>query len=166
LGETGFPIPDINGDATDTDQATWIDTTNALLGNNPNLIGMNYWVNEGGSTALWNDDGSAKPAVSVLSKYYHMKRLQGIVYSTTHKPIANAKIQSATETILSDASGQFNIVIHPNDSTITITAPGYPTTTINISNNMQAQNLIMTEGYLSPAYKIIDYIDHLYLNFF
>ncbi len=72
LGEFGAPIPDIHGKMTDDEQSVWIDETMAKLVNNPNVIGINYWTNVGGSTAVWNYDGSPKSAVSILQKYFRL----------------------------------------------------------------------------------------------
>jgi hypothetical protein len=70
LGEFGAPIPDLQGTMTDAQQKDWIETSLQLLSVDKNLIGVNYWVNEGGSTGLWRTDGSAKPAVSVITNYF------------------------------------------------------------------------------------------------
>lgn len=73
LGEFGAPIPDINGDLTEAQQAAWISQALSLLVKTPNIIGINYWTNQGSSTALWNDDGSEKKAVSVIKNFYSAK---------------------------------------------------------------------------------------------
>jgi hypothetical protein len=70
LGEFGAPIPNIQGNMTNAQQAQWIDQSMHLLSQDPTLIGVNYWVNLDGSTALWNTNGTAKPAVAVIKKYY------------------------------------------------------------------------------------------------
>lgn len=70
LGEFGAPIPDINGEMTQDQQADWISRALSLLVKTPNVIGINYWANQGSSTALWNDDGSEKKAVSVITKFF------------------------------------------------------------------------------------------------
>jgi len=70
LGEFGAPIPDIQGTMTDAQQKDWLQNSLQLLAVDKSLIGLNYWVNEGGSTALWNSDGTPKPAVSVISSFY------------------------------------------------------------------------------------------------
>lgn len=72
LGEFGAPIPDIHGKMTDDEQSAWIDETMAKLVNNLNVIGINYWTNVGGSTEIWNHDGSPKSAVSILQKYFKL----------------------------------------------------------------------------------------------
>ena len=166
LGEMGYPIPDINGNASDTDQATWLRTAFTLLSQNQNVMGINYWVNEGGSTSLWNGEGVAKPAVSVMTDFFHSQRLSGIVYSSDLKPIADARVQTNNEKTVSDASGRFNIFIHPEDTTLRVVVGGYADTAIHINNTMKIQNIIMAENTISPMYKIIDYIDRLYLNIF
>lgn len=70
LGEFGAPIPDINGDMTEAEQAAWLESALRKLITNKNLIGVNYWVNVGGSTALWNDTGLPKKAVNTITKYF------------------------------------------------------------------------------------------------
>ena len=70
LGEFGVPIPDINGDMTETDQASWIKQALTLLSGEPEVIGINYWVGFGGTTALWNDDGSPRTAVPVITSFF------------------------------------------------------------------------------------------------
>ena len=70
LGEFGAPIPDIQGNMTDAQQEAWLAQSLQMLSNVPDLIGVNYWVAKGGSTALWSPNNSPKPAVSVLSEYY------------------------------------------------------------------------------------------------
>ncbi|HSX10007.1 MAG TPA: hypothetical protein VLF93_07660 [Candidatus Saccharimonadales bacterium] len=70
LGEFGAPIPDIQGTMTDEQQTQWILTSLQLLSLDKNLIGVNYWVNVNGSTALWRADDTPKPAVSVITSYF------------------------------------------------------------------------------------------------
>ena len=70
LGEFGAPIPDIHGNMTDNQQKNWIDESLQKLAGVQNLKGINYWVNKGGSTALWRQDGTSKPAVNTLKKYF------------------------------------------------------------------------------------------------
>jgi len=78
LGEFGVPIPDINGDMTQDQQAAWISQALKLLENSPDVIGMNYWTNVGSTTALWNDDGSERKAVSAIKNFYNTRFVGGI----------------------------------------------------------------------------------------
>ena len=70
LGETGAPIPDIHGDMTEEQQSKWLAQSLSMISHIERLKGMNYWVDKGGSTAIWRDDGTPKPAVEVLKEYY------------------------------------------------------------------------------------------------
>ncbi len=70
LGEFGAPIPDIHGVMTEDAQKQWLDEAFALLTTIPELKGVNYWTNKGGSTQLWNDNGTPRSAVSIIKKYY------------------------------------------------------------------------------------------------
>lgn len=70
LGELGVPIPDIHGKLTDEEQAAWLEEALKLLAKNENLIGLNYWVSVGGSTAIFKNDISPKPSAKVLENYY------------------------------------------------------------------------------------------------
>lgn len=74
LGEFGVPIPDINGKLTESEQADWLEKALSLLSTDQNLIGLNYWVNVGGSTELWDANGNPKKAVVNITKYYSLKK--------------------------------------------------------------------------------------------
>ena len=71
LGEFGAPIPDIHGEMSEEQQAIWIKSALLQISVIPELIGINYWVNKGGSTALWNDDNMPKAAITVIKEYYN-----------------------------------------------------------------------------------------------
>ena len=70
LGEIGAPIPDINGTMTDQQQQQWLADAMILLASVDQLQGVNYWVNMNGSTALWRPDGTPKPAVDTITRFY------------------------------------------------------------------------------------------------
>jgi len=78
LGEFGAPIPDINGDLTEDQQAAWLSTALNLLFTTPNFIGMNYWTNQGSTTALWNNDASPKKAVNIIQNFYSTRLVNGL----------------------------------------------------------------------------------------
>lgn len=73
FGEMGAPIPDLNGQMTEEEQADWIDQALNGLKNVPEVIGVNYWVNVGGSTQIWDENGKPKKAVEVIRKFYSLK---------------------------------------------------------------------------------------------
>jgi hypothetical protein len=70
LGEWGAPIPDIHGKISGDEQAAWIKDALEVFKSDKNVIGLNYWVNVGGSTEIWNARGVATPAVPVITEYY------------------------------------------------------------------------------------------------
>lgn len=70
LGEFGAPIPDIHGNFSDQQQAEWIEKALNLLQDEKDLIGLNYWVGFGGSTAIFNQDNTSLPAADILKKYF------------------------------------------------------------------------------------------------
>ncbi len=70
LGELGVPLLDIHGAMSPEEQAEWLDEALDALSREENIIGLNYWVSDGGSTALWDTKGEPKPAVEILKKYY------------------------------------------------------------------------------------------------
>lgn len=70
LGEFGAPIPDIHGKMTEEEQNAWIHLALTEIAAIPELIGVNYWVNIDGTTALWNNDGSERAAVKTVRDFY------------------------------------------------------------------------------------------------
>lgn len=70
LGEFGAPIPDIHGDFTQEEQSKWIEDGLNAASRTPEIIGINYWVNVGGSTRLWNDDGTRRKAADTIMGFY------------------------------------------------------------------------------------------------
>lgn len=74
LGEFGAPIPDINGNMTEKEQADWLEKALGEISNTPEIVGLSYWVNKGGSTQLWSIDNKSKEGVRILTKYYSQKR--------------------------------------------------------------------------------------------
>lgn len=70
LGEFGAPIPDIHGDMSEEEQAKWIEQALEEAGKTPEIIGVNYWVNIGGSTRLWDDKGVKRKAADTIKKFF------------------------------------------------------------------------------------------------
>lgn len=78
LGEFGAPIPDIHGDMTEAEQSKWIETVLAEAAKTDEIIGVNYWVNVGGSTGLWNDDGTRRKAADTIRAFYTTTKLTSL----------------------------------------------------------------------------------------
>lgn len=74
LGEFGAPIPDIHGNMNEVQQAQWIEEALNEVRNTPEIIGVNYWVNIGGSTKLWDEDGKRRKAADTIGKFFNATR--------------------------------------------------------------------------------------------
>lgn len=71
IGEFGAPIPDIHGAMTQDQQASFIGEVLTQLEKEPEVIGVSYWVNVGGSTELWDENGTPTKAVAVLTNHFN-----------------------------------------------------------------------------------------------
>lgn len=132
LGEFGAPIPDINGSMTESQQAMWVEDTLKLLQDNPDLVGLSYWTNMGGSTALWNNDGSPRAGVYGLTQAYRPNGLQLRITNTLDQAVAKIAIQSQARDLQLSAT-QFQITYLDENQVVTISAPNYQAQTISIA---------------------------------
>lgn len=73
LGEFGAPIPDIHGEMTEEEQASWIKDALDEAVKTPEIVGVNYWVSVGGSTELWKD-GKKRQAVDTLTSFFKLTK--------------------------------------------------------------------------------------------
>lgn len=73
FGEFGAPIADIHGKMNQDQQADWINRALTLIYNTSEIIGVNYWVNVGGSTQIWDEEGNARKAVEIIKDFYGLK---------------------------------------------------------------------------------------------
>lgn len=153
LGEFGAPIPAIHGIVDEKSQAGWISDSLYLLSQTPDLIGINYWVNVGGSTQLWDEKGNPREAVGVIESYFKPKIIDGRVKNIFGTPIAGARVSLGHKTSKTDKEGNFNIAYVPSSaSTIKIAADGYSDETVEFfsqSNSSLEVKLKSKSGYLS-----------------
>ena len=113
VGELGVPLDGIHGYMSEDQQAKWVDEALGLLMKNKNVIGINYWVNMKGSTALWNTDGTPRKVVDVLTKYYKQKVIYGRVLDSLDMPIEKAKITVGCQKVFTDKDGCFSVKYIP-----------------------------------------------------
>lgn len=78
LGEVGAPIANITGGMNEDEQAQWVEDALRSIAKERAIIGMNWWVNVGGETALFKDNNDPVKAKSVLEKYYKLADLSKI----------------------------------------------------------------------------------------
>ena len=97
LGEFGAPIPDIHGRMTEEEQSAWLEDTLFRLSRLSNIAGVNYWTHVGSSTALWDDRGVPREAVSVLAWYYRPRVFFGVVRDELGQSIVGATLSSGEQ---------------------------------------------------------------------
>lgn len=152
LGEIGAPIPDIHGDMTQLEQAQWMAEGFAGIDTMPQVVGVNYWVNLGGSTQLWDDNGKEKLIAQVIKNYY-LKRVQhGKVVSVTGRPIQNATITAFGKTVKSDNNGTYTLPFFYAGQKVTVKAVDYKTSITTIENG---RPVIALEPIDKPQEQII-----------
>ena len=125
LGEYGVPIPGIHPSMNDTQQAAWLSKSLELLTAQPDLVGINYWVSTGGSTQLWNENGTARMAATTVKTFFAPASHQLAVKNALHQPVASARVQFLNHTFFADTNG---VIAIPNSTLLDIvkvSAPGY-----------------------------------------
>lgn len=136
LGEMGAPIPDIHGSMSAQQQADWMEKALSLLANNNNVIGLNYWTNRGGSTALWTDSAQPKPAVALLEKYFKPRTVTATLLSN-EKPLVGVNVSTPRATFFSNEDGQVVIPYLEETMPLFIYQPSFATQTITIQSLLE-----------------------------
>lgn len=154
LGEFGAPIPDINGTMTEKEQAEWIEKSGRQLVEAKNLIGVNYWVNTGGSTQLWNEDGTKRQAVDAITLLYSPSQLRLSVLNELGRPISHAVITGAERFSYTSKDGVGVLPYFDSSEKITISANDYKPVTLQISevNNNTA---VLAKEKESPLFRFM-----------
>ncbi len=160
LGEWGAPIPDINGQMTDESQFVWITRALSLLSNDKNVVGLNYWTNLGGSTAIWNDDGTARQAVTAMTSFYTPREISGTITNEVGNAIYDASVITSLSNVSvhADYGGRFRIQVLPDDNTVTINGAGYSTKTISVTNE-DAYSVTLTKEHENIFFKFAKWIN-------
>ena len=149
LGEFGVPIPNLNGPMTDTQQATWILTALSMLAQEPQLVATNYWVNLGGSTALWHDDGIPSQAVAVITRFYTPKQITGTIVDDLGRRVPEVQITYLGRSYVGDANGNFQLPYFSNTTTITFMAPNHTPLVITNVQKLSQKQVILPIASLS-----------------
>jgi hypothetical protein len=157
LGEFGAPIPDINGNMTGDSQAEWIDEALSELTELPQLVGVNYWVNTGGSTEIWNEKNQPLPAVAVIAKYFHPEVYSGWVKNTLGIPLGNATVIYRNHTYNTDMRGTFNLPVVAPPQQITVSAPGYNSQGVLLASSQEIVTVTLFKTHPGIFYKIAEF---------
>ncbi len=150
FGEFGNPIPDIHGAQTPEEQAEWLESALNLMAREPTIYGMSYWTNVGGSTEIWKSDGTAKPAVAVLTKYFTPQLLRGKVLDPRGKPVVNAKIVTPQKTVYTDEAGEFVVPYTHLEGELRLDATGFTSET-RMMESATASELVFVLERTNPT---------------
>jgi hypothetical protein len=143
LGEFGAPIPDIHGNMDESDQALWISDALSKLEPEPELIGVNYWLNSGGSTAIWNENGSAKKSVGVIMDAYTPRSVNGLIINSFKQPLAKVLVSNTNRSIESKTDGTFSFPYINEDLQITFSKAGYETRKMTINEALTTEPITL-----------------------
>lgn len=160
LGEWGAPIPDIHGQMTEEQQAAYIDDTFELLLTSNDIVGINYWTNWGGSTELWNSDGTPRKGVETLTKYFDPYTVYGTIQDNRGNVVKDVKIESSNRTEQS-VNGFYSMALI-NKEKITFSKDGYQTRTITVAPETQVADIILVKTSRSFSDKLSDYFFHIF----
>jgi hypothetical protein len=110
VGEIGIPLDYLHGYMTEKEQNAWIETALSLLSTNNRVKGVNYWVNRGGTTALWNHDGSPRKIQNTLKKYYNPYIAYGRITDQNGDPVPDAQLTYNNYIANSDDNGCYTLL--------------------------------------------------------
>lgn len=164
LGEFGAPIGDINGKMTEVEQAEWLKQTLSLLVENPNLYGLSYWTNMGGSTALWHEDGSPKKGVEVLQSFYTPATVVGKLTNPLDQPLSGT-IQLG-ERKLQVEKGEYELPYLDENAVVKVSSSGYESQSYSISELLQHTTIELTPNHQSWWYRLQAWAHALSKRFF
>lgn len=134
LSEFGSPIPDIHGSQTEVEQAEWLDEAFFGLLSESQVVGLNYWTSFDGSTALWNNNGTARSAVEVIKKYYKPRTISGLIIDEKRNPLDSVEIVSQYKTVLSDTNGFFVLPYLTDSESVVVKKANYHKDTFLVSD--------------------------------
>lgn len=160
IGEFGAPIDDITGPMDDTQQAAFVTSILDVVNRHASVIGFNYWVIEGGSTALVQEDGSNKPAASAIMNFYNPVTVTALVKDFKNKPAINKKIESTQGNVLTDKYGKFTISF-PRGQDIHLIIKG-DLKPVSVFLQHVTQNMTLKTFTLQPNHYTITDILHIW----
>ncbi len=161
LGEFGAPIPGINGNLNEEDQALWIRETMASLIQMPEVAGLNYWTNTGSTTALWHEDGEAKKAVSELTSFYKAPIIKIVIKDEAGFGVKEAVLRLDGKKFSADGKGDFYLPYFENLNNVIVMAKGYfPKKSLLIKSDQIT--IILSKENENLAYKVLKVIKNLF----
>ncbi|HZZ98686.1 MAG TPA: hypothetical protein VFG51_02010 [Candidatus Saccharimonadia bacterium] len=165
LGEFGAPIPDIHGQMTEDQQASWIRDALRLLSANPDLYGVNYWTSVGGSTAIWNNDYSPKLAVQAVKRYFSPQLIKVAVSNSLGQHLNDAIIQTPAKTF-SGTRGTVTFASLDSQDIVKVSAPGYIEQQFVTQNLAKNPTVSLLPVKISPWYSFFLWLKSIWVALF
>jgi hypothetical protein len=162
LGEFGAPIPDIHGHMDEEAQYNWLEAAFEDLIEISELFGVNYWVNVGGSAALWSEKGVPREAVSVISHYYQPKVLRLRVINELDRPIQLAKVSVGIKESYSDSKGYTEIPYYAQDPLVDVSASGYTSKESKLSSLRYLNKVVLKKNRPNVLFKLLKFLYRLF----
>jgi hypothetical protein len=165
LGEFGAPIPDLQGNLTEIEQAKYIDVLmSKMYLQSDNIIAVNYWVLQGGTTALVNQNGTVRKALEIVKKYYTAPYIAGTVLNTIGEPVQGAQVTVAGGfQTTTDANGRYQVFLPEQTTALHFESAAYGPQTITITrpeHNLQ-KDITLEPKVLNWRYRLREIIHNL-----
>jgi hypothetical protein len=167
IGEFGVPIPDIQGQMTESEQARWLSDALGGLAKTPGIAAVNYWTSFSGTTSLWRDDGTPKPAVETLTSFYKPAVISGYVTDSLNQPIPKASVKTKYSEATTTTEGYFQLSVpQPTSQTLLVQAPGYKSQDLVIMNPSEELQIALQSQRQGVFLKIYEFFRSLFRKIF
>lgn len=135
VSEFGAPIPDLNGNMTEKQQADFVrNILEALYLKNEAVLGLNYWVLSHGTTSLVEESGREKNSYLVLQEYFSPQIVEGKVVDELEKPLSGVPITTKDGLkVLTDQNGFYKLKYPVRSQELKIEADKYTSQTASIA---------------------------------
>ncbi len=122
---------------TEQQQAAWVGKALDLLAKERSVVGLNYWTSFGGSTKLWNDNGTERVAANVLRGHFQPAQFKSQVVTWFDIPVGRAQVsEDGKDPIITDDRGFFSLPL-VEDSELTVTKEGFNQYRTPIASNLK-----------------------------
>ncbi|MDQ3239019.1 MAG: carboxypeptidase-like regulatory domain-containing protein [bacterium] len=161
LGEFGAPIPDINGEMSQSEQAQFVTSILQVLAKqNKTIPAINYWTLSDSSTSLIDDSQNDKQVVEVIKKFYSPIKIFGRVSNSLSQQLSDVTISSTENiyTTTTDKNGNYELIVPTGDEVnLKVILAGYDDYNLKIKDN-GSQNIVLNKSSPDILYKIKEII--------
>lgn len=164
LGEFGAPIPHINGYMNDNQQAQFVDSILTSVYQENKVIGVNYWVSSGGSTALFSDYEVPKPVASVIQDYFIPKTISGSIKDELGQPLSGVtvNVQNSNRETTTDHNGKYSLAVPQKKTRLLFSSPYYSRGSLDIPQD--SKTIFTADCILKPVQPSIFYMIRVMLQ--